>query len=67
MSMKGRWCRWVVSIAGAAILLQTGTCALSDPAVQQELRDQIVLPGLSSLLSDLVFFLADNALVHLTT
>lgn len=67
MSMKARWYRWIASVGGAAILLQTGACVLSDSAVQAELRDQLVLPAVGSLLSDAVFFVLDNALVHLTT
>ena len=67
MSMKARWYRWIASVGGAAVLLQTGTCALSDPSVQQELRDQLILPAAGSLLSDAIFFVLDNALVHLTT
>ena len=60
-----RLTRWIMTLSGAAILLQAGSCALTSQA-QQQLASQFVIPQVSSVLSDLVFFLLDNALVHLT-
>lgn len=59
--------RVLVQITGAAMLLQTGTCANLTPAQADELRNQFFLPQLASVVSDAVFFLLDNALVRLTT
>ena len=59
--------RWITGVAGAGCLLQAGTCAINDPQVQQQITNQLVLPQAASLLSDIVFFFLDNALVHLTT
>jgi hypothetical protein len=53
MRTKGRAWRWLAGIGGAAILLQTTGCNLSTQ--------------IGSIVSDAVFFLLDNALVHLTT
>ncbi len=64
--MRLRW-RWVYSLAGAAILLQTTTCTLSDTQTQQQFASQFLLPQLATAFSDLVFFVLDNALVHITT
>jgi hypothetical protein len=64
--IRYRW-RWLYSLAGAAVLLQTTTCSLSDTQTQQQFASQYVLPQLATAFSDLVFFLLDNALVHLTT
>jgi hypothetical protein len=64
---KGRMFRWIVSVGGAALLLQAGTCNLSDPQVLAQFRDQLLVPALGSLFSDAIFFTLDNALVHLTT
>ena len=66
MKSKGRIVRWLVSVGGSMILLQAGTCALTDPQVQEQIRNQFVLPQLATLLSDFVFFVLDNALVRLT-
>jgi hypothetical protein len=49
------------------VLLQAGTCALSNPQAQEQFQTQFVLPQVASVLSDFVFFLLDNALVRLTT
>ncbi len=57
--------RSFLTLCGAAILLQAGSCALTSQA-QQQLASQFVIPQVSSVLSDLVFFFLDNALVHLT-
>lgn len=57
MVKKGRRSRWAMVLCSAGLLLQTGSCALSD--------QQLAL--VSSVLSDTVFFFLDNALVRLTT
>jgi hypothetical protein len=67
MGRKTAWCRWVAVWGAAAVLLQTGSCALTNSEVQRELVRQLVVPRLASLVSDSLFFLLDNALVRLTT
>ncbi len=62
MFKKGRTYRWIVGLSGAAVLLQVGACA-ANPTVAQ----QVVLPQIASVISDLIFFLLDNALVRVTT
>ncbi len=49
MSLK-RWRRYAVALAGASILLQTGSCTL-DSATQQTLITLIVQTILQTLLS----------------
>jgi hypothetical protein len=58
--------RWLATVAGAGMLLQAGPCML-DANTATVLRDQLVLPQISSVLSDVVFFVLDNALVRLGT
>ena len=67
MVRSRRWVRWIVGVSGSGLLLQAGTCVFADPQAQQQIANQLVLPELASLLSDIVFFILDNALVHLTT
>jgi hypothetical protein len=62
MAKTGRWYRWIVGLAGAGALLQVGSCGV-DAGVTQ----QFVVPAISSILSDIIFFTLDSALVHLTT
>lgn len=66
MFRTGRFCRWLVMLAGATALWQVPACNLS-PEVQQQFRDQILLPQLGSIVSDALFFLLDNAFVRLST
>ncbi|MCK4343018.1 MAG: hypothetical protein KAY37_14990 [Phycisphaerae bacterium] len=47
--------------------MQAGSCAVTDPQTQQQILDQFVLPQMSSVFSDTVFFFLDNVLVRLTT
>ena len=67
MFIKGRVWRWFVTVGGAAILLQAGACQLSNPQVAAQVREQLVIPALSGLVSDVIFFTLDTTLVHLTT
>ena len=62
MAKMGRWCRWIAGLAGAGILLQVGSCGVDTGVTQQ-----FVVPAISSILSDIIFFTLDSALVHLTT
>lgn len=66
MGRRLRMYRWIVGLSGAAVLLQTGSCALTAEQ-SQTLGNQFIVPQISTVLSDLVFFLLDNALVRLTT
>lgn len=61
MFKKGRTYRWIVGVSGAAVLLQVGACAANSTVT-----NQILLPQVTSLISDLLFFLLDSALVHVT-
>lgn len=63
MARTGRWCRWIAGLAGAGILLQVGSCGVGNTGVAQ----QFVVPAVSSILSDIIYFTLDSALVHLTT
>lgn len=63
----GRMYRWVVGIGAAAILFQAESCTLANPDTLQAFGDQFVIPQVASVFSDVVFFVLDNALVHLTT
>jgi short subunit fatty acids transporter len=63
MARTGRIFRWIVGVSGAAILLQAGPCNLTSA----QFAEQFVLPQISSVFSDTIFFLLDSALVHLTT
>ena len=62
MAKTGRWCRWIAGLAGAATLLQVGACAGNSTVSQQ-----FVVPEITSILSDILYFALDSALVHLTT
>jgi hypothetical protein len=53
MWTTGRLWRWLAGVGGAAMVLQVSGCDLSTQ--------------IGSIVSDAVFFLLDNALVHLTT
>ena len=66
MERTRRVMRWLATVAGVGMLLQAGPCTV-DANTAAVLRDQLVLPQVSSALSDVVFFLLDNALVHLGT
>ncbi len=66
MFRSGRFCRWLMMLGGAAALLQVSACNLSTE-VQQQFRDQILLPQLGSIVSDALFFALDNAFVRLST
>jgi hypothetical protein len=60
--------RWLVIACGSGFLVQTAVgCDPTDPLVQEQLRLQILLPWLASVFADALFFLLDNALVHLTS
>ncbi len=54
--LQRRWHRWA-GLGGAAWLLQAAGCQL----------DQTTATQVGSVVSDALFFLLDNALVHLTT
>ena len=62
MSGAGRLSRWIAKVGGAAILLQVGSCTLNDAYA-----NQVLLPEVTSVFSDAIFFFLDSALVHLTT
>jgi len=47
--------------------LQTGSCLLTGSTAQTDFVRQLIVPRLSSLLSDAIFFFLDNAFVRLTT
>lgn len=63
MFRTGRAQRWLLALTGAAFLLQAGTCTTG----QTTLGQQLVLPALGNIVSDFIFFVLDNAFVHLTT
>jgi len=67
MGRTTRLTRWIMLMSGAAVLLQTGSCMLTGTTAQSDFVRQLIVPRLSSLLSDAVFFLLDNAFVRLTT
>lgn len=67
MGQNNRLKRWILSIGGAAILLQSGSCTLASPETLEAFGQQFVIPQLASVFSDVVFFVLDNALVHLST
>jgi short subunit fatty acids transporter len=67
MVKSRRWVRWIMGLSGAAVLLQAGTCAVSNTQAQQQVVNELVLPEAASLFSDAIFFVLDNALVHLAT
>jgi hypothetical protein len=54
--LRRRW-YWWTGVSGAAWLLQAAGCQL----------DQTSATQVGSVVSDALFFLLDNALVHLTT
>ncbi len=58
-----RFYRSCLYVGGALVLLQTGPCGLDNQTVQTN----IVWPQIGSVVSDILFFLLDNAFVHLTT
>ncbi len=67
MGRTTRLSRWMLLLSGAAIVLQTGSCMLTGSTAQTDFVRQLIVPRLSSLLSDAVFFFLDNAFVRLTT
>ncbi len=67
MGRMARWYRRIMYVGGGAFLMQAGSCAVTDPQTQQQILDQFVLPQMSSVFSDTVFFFLDNVLVRLTT
>lgn len=60
--MRQKAIRWGLLVMSGGFLLQTGQCVLSDAFF-----DQILIPQLTSVISDTVFFFLDNALVRLGT
>lgn len=65
--MKRAWraVRWLSMATGAGVVMQGATCAV-DPEVQQALFDQLILPQLTNIVADTIFFFLDNAFVRLT-
>ena len=65
MHRINRGARWVCGLAGAGFLLQAGACNLTNEQGQL-IMQQFALPELTTLVTDTLFFLLDNALVRLT-
>jgi len=60
--------RMLLSLTGAGLLLQTGSCALEDADVRASLAslfEELIAPQPANVLTDTAFFLLDNALVRL--
>ena len=66
MNILMRVQKWSLMLAGAGVLLQTGSCAF-DNETTTALFNQLVAPQVANLVSDTMFFLLDNAFVRWTT
>lgn len=65
MNIKMKAWRWSASLLAAGCLLQVGTCDV-DRETLSALINQVVVRQTSNLISDVIFFFLDNALVRLT-
>jgi hypothetical protein len=65
MKTKMKWWRWSAALLTAGTLLQAGSCAV-DQETLAALINQVAVRQSANILSDVIFFLLDNALVRMT-
>ena len=65
MKMKMKLLRWSAAFLSAGYLLQVGSCALDQETISA-LISQVAVRQASNFVSDVIFFLLDNALVRMT-
>lgn len=65
MKTKIKVWRWSATLLAAGCLLQAGSCSVNQETLAA-LINQVVVRQSANLLSDVIFFFLDNALVRMT-